>query len=68
MSRKKTRLQSVTEPPQVRPDVAGIDISPEVIYVAVDARHHMPVRQFGSFTGELRRIADWLRQSHPGRA
>jgi transposase len=62
MSRKKTRLQSVTEPPQVRPDVAGIDISPEVIYVAVDARHHMPVRQFGSFTGELRRIADWLRE------
>jgi len=60
MSRKKTRLQSVTEPPQVRPDVAGIDISPEVIYVAVDARHHMPVRRFGTFTGELRRIADWL--------
>ena len=62
MSRKKTRLQSVTEPPQVRPDVAGIDISPEVIYVAVDARHQMPVRRFGTFTGELRRIADWLRE------
>jgi transposase len=62
MSRKKTRLQSVTEPPPVHRDVAGIDISPEVIYVAVDARHHMPVRRFGSFTGELRRIADWLRE------
>jgi len=51
MSRKKTRLRSVTEPPQVRRDVAGIDISPEVIYVAVDARHHMPVRRSALLQG-----------------
>jgi transposase len=43
-------------------DVAGIDISPEVIYVAVDARHNMPVRRFGSFTAELYRIANWLQE------
>jgi transposase len=61
MSRKKTRLQWVTEAPQVRTGVAGIDISPEVIYVAVDPQKDgRPVRSFGTFTGELYRIANWL--------
>ena len=60
-NKKKTRLQSVTEPPQVRMDAAGIDISPEEIYVAVDARVGEPaVRCFGTVTRELNRIADWL--------
>jgi transposase len=62
MSRKKTRLQSVTEAPAIRPDSAGIDISPEVIYVAVDPRKDAPaVRTYGTFTGELYRIANWLK-------
>jgi transposase len=62
MSRKKTKLQSVTEAPKVRTDAAGIDISPEVIYVAVDPhKDARPVRSFGTFTGELYRIANWLR-------
>jgi len=62
MSRKKTRLQSVTEVPAIRPDAAGIDISPEVIYVAVDPQRDAPaVRPFGTFTGELYRIANWLK-------
>jgi transposase len=61
MKRKKTRLQSVTEPPRVRRDAAGIDISPEEIYVAVDPQVAGPaVRCFGSVTRELKRIADWL--------
>jgi transposase len=59
---KKTKLKSVIEPPKIRADAAGIDISPEVIYVAVapgqDAR---PIRHFGTFTGELYRIANWLK-------
>jgi transposase len=60
-SKKKTRLQSVTEPPQVRMDAAGIDISPEEIYVAVDVRLVQPaIRRFGTVTRELNRIADWL--------
>ncbi len=60
-SKKKTRLESVTEPPQVRMDAAGIDISPEEIYVAVDVRKAEPaVRRFGTVTRELNRIADWL--------
>ena len=62
MSRKKTRLQSVTEAPKIRPDTAGIDISPEVIYVAVDPQRDAPaVRRYGTFTGELYRIANWLK-------
>jgi len=62
MSRKKTRLQSVTEVPQMRADAAGIDISPEMIYVAVDARRDAPaVRCFGTVTQQLYRIANWLK-------
>lgn len=61
MRRKKTRLQSVTEPPKIRIDAAGVDISPEEIYVGVDPRVAEPaVRCFGSVTRELYRIADWL--------
>jgi len=62
MSRKKTKLQSVSEPPTIRTDAAGIDISPEVIYVAVDARKDpKPIRHYGTVTGELYRIANWLK-------
>jgi transposase len=61
MKRKKRSLGSVTEPPQVRMDAAGIDISPEEMYVAVDGRVAEPaVRRFGTVTRELNRIADWL--------
>jgi transposase len=61
MSRKKTRMQSVTEAPTIRPDAAGVDIHPEVIYVGVDPRKDtQPVRKFGTFTGELQRTSDWL--------
>lgn len=62
MSRKKNRLQWMTEAPRVRSDAAGIDISPEVIYVAVDPQKDaQPVRSFGTFTRELYRIANWLK-------
>src|SRR5579884_1384796 len=62
MSRKRTRLQSVTESPRVRPDAAGIDISPEMIYVAVDPQKDAPaVRRYGTVTAELYRIANWLK-------
>ena len=62
MSRKKTKLQSVTGPPEIRADAAGIDISPEVIYVAVDPRKDpQPIRHYGTVTAELYRIANWLK-------
>ena len=56
MSRKKTRLQSVTEAPQIRRDACGIDISPEVIYVAVGPQQDAPA---------VRRL-ECLRQSCTG--
>lgn len=59
--KSKSKLQSVTEAPQVRLDAAGIDSSPEEIHVAVDARVAEPaVHRFGTVTQELHRIADWL--------
>jgi len=62
MSRKKTKLQSVTQAPEIRRDAAGIDISPEVIYVAVDPRKDtQPIRHYGTVTAELYRIANWLK-------
>src|SRR5512142_3346118 len=62
MSRKKTKLGSMTEAPKIRTDTAGIDISPEVIYVAVDPGRDAPaVRHFGTVTAELYRIANWLK-------
>jgi len=62
MSRKKTRLQSVTEVPRIRADAAGVDVSPEMMYVAVDPQKDAPaVRRFGTFTAELYRIANWLK-------
>jgi hypothetical protein len=61
MSRKKTKQQWMSEPPKIRADAAEIDISPEVIYVAVDARRDpQPVRLCGTVTAELYRLANWL--------
>jgi transposase len=62
MSRRKTKLQSVTESPRIRTDAAGIDISPTVIYVAVDpGKDARPIRHYGTVTAELYRIANWLK-------
>ena len=62
MSRKKSQPPPVTQPPQIRTDAAGIDISPEVIYVAVDpGKDAKPIRHYGTVTAELYRIANWLK-------
>lgn len=62
MSKGKRRMRPVTEPPRVRADAAGVDISPEVICVAVDpTKDAQPVRCWGTVTAELYRIANWLR-------
>ena len=47
----------------VHPDAAGIDIGNESHYVAVPpSRDNQPVRCFGCTTGELKAMADWLKQ------
>jgi len=47
----------------VHPDAAGIDIGNESHYVAVPPnRDNEPVRRFGCTTGELKAMANWLKQ------
>jgi transposase len=62
MAVKKKRCP--TPPPQVvHPNAAGIDVGSQVHTVAVPAdRDAEPVRSFGVFTADLRRLADWLKQ------
>ena len=46
----------------VHPDCAGIDIGKKAHYAAVDPdRFDEPVRNFGTFTGDLEAMAAWLR-------
>lgn len=47
----------------VHPDAAGIDVGSKSHFVAVPAdRDTQPVREFGSWTAELRKLASWLKQ------
>ena len=47
----------------VHPDAAGIDIGNESHYAAVPpSRDSQPVRRFGCTTGELKTMANWLKQ------
>jgi transposase len=47
--------------PELRPDAAGIDLGATVHYVAVPPeRDAQPVRSFGTQTGDLHALADWL--------
>jgi len=49
--------------PILNPNAAGMDIGAEEIYVAVPAdRDEQPVQCFGTFTGELGRLSEWLQQ------
>lgn len=51
-----------SEMPRVNPNAAGIDIGGASHYVAVPAdRDPQPVREFAAFTGDLYRLADWLK-------
>src|SRR5262245_9294502 len=46
----------------VHPDAAGIDVGSGSHFVAVPAgRDPQPVQEFGSWTGDLRRMAVWLK-------
>lgn len=61
--RAAKKAKQVLALPIVHADTAGIDIGATEIYVAVPAdREEEPVRCFGSFTEELREIAEWLKQ------
>jgi transposase len=46
----------------VHPNAAGIDIGKESHFVAVaPARDAEPVREFGSWTADWNRVAEWLK-------
>ena len=46
----------------IHPEAAGIDVGNASHYVAVRPdRDTEPVRQFGCFTADLHRLADWLK-------
>jgi transposase len=46
----------------IQPDAAGLDVGSTFHVVAVPpGRDEEPVRTFGSFTGELHQLADWLK-------
>jgi transposase len=47
----------------VHPDAAGIDVGNASHFVAVPPdREEQPVREFGSWTADLRRMAEWLKR------
>lgn len=57
---KKPSLPASLE--RVSRNAAGIDVGGESHYVAVPAdRDDQPVREFAAFTGDLYRMADWLK-------
>jgi len=46
----------------VHPDAAGIDVGSKSHFVAVPAdRDSQPVREFGSWTADLKRLSAWLK-------
>ena len=63
--RRDLERQLNTEDPGleiVNRNVAGIDVGNETHYVAVPpGRDPQPVQEFGSWTAELERMADWLK-------
>src|SRR5450759_4822082 len=46
----------------VHPNAAGIDVGNRSHFVSVSPeRDQLPVREFGSWTADLRRMAEWLK-------
>ena len=63
MSTSKRRRQSPRVLPTVHAQAAGLDVGSTFHVVAVPPEvSDEPVRTFRSFTGDLQRLADWLRE------
>lgn len=57
---KKVRVNALE---QINPNAAGIDVGSEEVWVAVPPDHdEEDVRSFPTFTADLNRLADWLKQ------
>jgi transposase len=60
--RSQARPAPASALPQVNANAAGIDVGAASHFVAVPAdRDAAPVREFAAFTGDLYRLAEWLR-------
>jgi transposase len=60
---RKQKVSLNQEWPLMRPNAAGIDLGFREHWVAVPAdRSPQPVRAFGTFTGDLEALADWLKE------
>src|SRR3989454_3113060 len=60
---KRTRGRSPRPLSTINPDAAGIDVGATFHVVAVPAdRDEEPVRTFRTFSGDLYRLADWLKE------
>lgn len=61
--RQKTRGRTSGQLSTINPAAAGLDVGATFHVVAVAAdRDEQPVRTFGTFSGELHRLADWLQK------
>ncbi len=66
MARPRARRTGAASPtpgplPRLNPNAAGLDVGASGHFVAVPAdRDPEPVREFGAFTADLYRLADWL--------
>ncbi len=64
MKRNTTSVADQTLP-VLNVNAAGLDIGSAEIWVAVPSdRDPQPVRTFGTFTPDLRALADWLKDCH----
>jgi transposase len=60
---QKTRGRTSGPWSTMNPDAAGLDVGATFHVVAVAAdRDEQPVRTFGTFSGDLHRLADWLQK------
>lgn len=60
--KRSQRKSAAPQQPIFEPNAAGIDIGAREVFVAVPAnRAEYPVRQYESFTGDLREMALWLK-------
>jgi transposase len=63
MNRKRSKSKRGHTMPMVHPNAAAIDIGATIHMAAVRADHTPePVRSFGTFTTDLRRLVDWFRE------
>ena len=63
MKRKRSKPKIDRTMPMVHPNAAAIDVGATMHMAAVRAdRTPEPVRSFGTFTTDLRRLVDWLKE------